>query len=407
MSRVSVCRICDGIVHEFFDFGNGPLANGFVLPGEADGYRFHLAIGACQSCDMVQLLDLAPHEQMFHRGYPYRSSESATMRAHFGEIAQGLLDNELTGADPFVVELGSNDGIMLRSIAERGIRHLGIEPCGDVAEIGRANGIRVLSEFFDEDLGAEILAEDGPADVVFGANTVSHISFIDSVFRGVDKLLAPEGVFIFEDPYFGDIIHKTSFDQIYDEHIFFFTATSVQTMARRYGFELVDVFLPPVHGGEIRCTVARPGRRPVSSAVGRLLAEEQSRKLTEPGTLQGFGDSVNRVRDDLVRLLSELKAERKRVVGYGATAKSTTMLNYCGIGPDLVEFICDSTPSKQGRLTPGMHIPVREPAAFKDPYPDYALLLAWNHGDEVMRKEADFHSSGGRWIQYVPDVRVV
>ena len=406
MSRASVCRICDGTVQEFFDFGYGPLANAFLAPGQRDGYRFHLAIGACQSCQMVQLSDLAPPDRMFHHSYPYRSSESASMRAHFHGIAQELLRTKLTGPDPFIVELGSNDGIMLRWIAERGIRHLGVEPCGDVAQVGRANEIRVRNEFFDEGLGAEILAEDGPADVIFGANTVSHICDIASVFRGAEKLLAPEGLFIFEDPYFGSIIDRTSFDQIYDEHVFFFTATSVRAMARRHGFDLVDVVLPPVHGGAIRCTLARPGTHPVTPAVERLLAEEEARKLTEPETLRGFAEGVDRVRDDLVGLLRELTAAGKRVVGYGATAKSTTLLNYCGIGPDLVEFICDSTTSKQGKLTPGTHIEVREPAAFRHPYPDYALLLAWNHGEEIMRKESGFRAAGGKWIHYVPEVRV-
>lgn len=410
MSDMPVCRICGGTLSEFVDLGAQPMGNAFVSPEDPDddaaSFRFRLAVAMCEACTMVQLVDDVQHDQMFHQGYPYRSSGSSVMRAHFEALAQRFLAGELTGTDPFIVELGSNDGIMLHTIAKAGVRHLGVEPCGDVAEVGRANGIRVRSEFFDENLAADVLAQDGPADVIFAANTFSHIDFLDSILRGIKNLLAPGGVFVFEDPYFGDIVKRASFDQIYDEHIFFFTARSVRDMAARFGLELVDVELLPVHGGELRCTLAHTGARPVSPAVTELLAEEAAQGLTEPATLSGFADAVRELGDSLVTLLRELRAQGKRVVGYGATAKSTTLLNYCGIGPDLVSFISDSTPEKQGRLTPGTHIPIRAPEAFAAPYPDYALLLAWNHQEEILRKEAAFREAGGKWIHYVPDVRV-
>lgn len=406
MPTTCTCRICDGELTEFLDLGTQPTANAFLLPGEEDTFFFRLAVGVCERCTMVQLIGDTSHERMFNDGYPYRSSGSTVMRAHFARLARRFLSTELTGPDPFIVELGCNDGSMLRTIAEAGVRHLGVEPCGDVAEVSRAGGVRVCSRFFEEDLAGEIVAEDGAADVIFAANTFSHISFIDSVFRGVGRLLAPAGVFVFEDPYFGDIVAQTSFDQIYDEHIFFFTAGSVREAASRHGLELIDVERLPVHGGEVRYTLARRGARPIAPAVAALLAEEEARGLTGQATLRGFADGVERIRHDLVKLLDELRTQGRRVVGYGATAKSTTLLNYCGIGPDLVPFICDSTPEKQGRLTPGSHIPVRPPSAFADPYPDYALLFAWNHANEILRKESAFRDAGGQWIRYVPDVRI-
>lgn len=402
------CRICSGRLHQFADFGRQPISDAFVAPGDpTPEFFFHLAVGVCEDCSMAQLLHEVDRERMFHDDYPYLSSGSAVMRAHFDALAKRLLATELTGPDPFVVELGCNDGTMLATIADEGVRHLGVEPSGGVADVAAARGVRVRKDFFEAGVAAEIRAEDGPADVVYAANTLCHIPYMDSILSGVDALLSPGGVFVFEDPYLGDIVARASFDQIYDEHFYFFCATSVRAMARRHGFELVDVERLAVHGGEVRYTLARQGARPPSAAVAGLLAAEQAAALTEPATLRAFAARVAANRDDLVALLKRLREQGARVYGYGATAKSATVLNYCGIGPDLVCLVCDTTPAKQGRLTPGSHIPVRGPEAFADPYPDYALLLAWNHAEEIMAKETAFREAGGQWIRYVPTVHTV
>jgi methylation protein EvaC len=409
MSNTARCRVCGGAVKEFFDFGRQPLSDAFLRPAADFGqeFFFRLAVGCCAECAMVQLMEEVPRGRMFHDDYPYHSSGSAYMRAHFEDLAKRLLTTELTGDDPFAVELGCNDGVMLGTLAAAGIRHLGVEPSGGVADLAAAKGVRVRKAFFEEPVAKEIHAADGPADVIYAANTLCHIPYIGSVLSGVAALLAPTGVFVFEDPYFADIVERTSFDQIYDEHFFFFTVRSVRAMAERHGLELVDVERLPVHGGEVRYTLAPAGSRRPSEAVAALLAEEDARRLADPGTLERFGADVLKIRDDLTALLRRLKAEGKRVAGYGATAKSATVTNLCGIGPDLVPFVCDTTPAKQGRVTPGTHIPVRPPEAFAEPYPDYALLFAWNHAEEIMAKEQAFRDAGGRWILYVPDVRIV
>ncbi|MGP3912332.1 methyltransferase domain-containing protein [Nonomuraea sp. 10N515B] len=402
------CRVCAGTVTEFFDFGRQPLSDAFVRPADfASEFFFRLAVGVCASCSMVQLMDEVPREHMFHEDYPYLSSGSAVMRAHFERTAERFLATELTGPDPFVVELGCNDGAMLKAVAEAGVRHLGIEPSGGVADLAAAKGVRVRKAFFEESTALEVRESDGPAKVIFAANTLCHIPYIGSVFRGVDTLLAPDGVFVFEDPYFAEIVRRTSFDQIYDEHFFFFTARSVRAMAAAYGFELVDVEPLAVHGGEVRYTLARAGARRPTDAVRDLLAEEEGAGLADLSTLRAFATRVEGIRDGLTSLLRDLHEQGKTVAGYGATAKSATVTNYCGIGPDLVPYVCDSTPAKQGRFMPGSHIPVREPAAFADPYPDYALLFAWNHAAEIMAKETAFKDAGGRWILYVPEVHVI
>ncbi|MBZ2409390.1 methyltransferase domain-containing protein [Streptomyces albidoflavus] len=409
MPTTSKCRICGDQVTEFFDFGRQPLSDAFHKPEFDFGkeFFFRLAVGLCEGCTMVQLMEEVPQDHMFHEDYPYFSSGSAYMREHFENLAKRLLATELAGDDPFVVELGCNDGVMLKVMAESGVRHLGVEPSGGVADVAAAKGVRVRKSFFDEATAGEIAAEDGRADAIYAANTLCHIPYMGSVLNGVRALLKPTGVFVFEDPYLGDIVARTSFDQIYDEHFFFFTARSVSEMARRSGLELVDVERLTVHGGEVRYTLAPAGQRTPSEAVAELLRREEEAGLADPSTLVAFGRKVEKIRDDLTGLLRRLKDEGKKVVAYGATAKSATVTNLCGIGPELVASVCDTTPAKQGRVTPGTHIPVVTPETFAADYPDYALLFAWNHADEIMAKEQAFRAAGGKWILYVPDVHVV
>ncbi|MFB9904985.1 methyltransferase domain-containing protein [Allokutzneria oryzae] len=402
------CRICGGVLTEFYDFGRQPLSDAFLEPDNLEGeFFFRLAVGLCSDCTMVQLMEEVPRDKMFHEDYPYFSSGSSVMRKHFELTARKFLETELTGPDPFIVEIGCNDGIMLKTAAEAGVKHLGVEPSGGVGEVARSKGIRVRTAFFEESTAVEVAKEEGHADVIFAANTICHIPYMDSIFRGIDALLKPNGVFVFEDPYLGDINQRTSFDQIYDEHYYLFTARSVQAMARKFGFDLVDVERYPVHGGEVRYTIARAGAREASPAVAELIAEEDAAGLATLPTLEAFGAKVTKIKEDLVALLTKLREEGKTVVAYGATAKSATVANLCGLSSDLVSFVCDTTPQKQNRVTPGTHIPVRNPEAFSNPYPDYALLFAWNHAEEIMAKEKAFREAGGKWILYVPEVHVL
>jgi methylation protein EvaC len=402
-----VCQVCDGRTTGFLDLGRQPLSDRFVAESDTSPeFFFHLAVGVCETCTMVQLMEAVPREEMFHEDYPYYSSGSETMRKHFADTARGFLETALSGPDSFFVEIGSNDGVLLATVHEAGVRHLGFEPSGKVAGVARDRGLRVRGDFFEEATAIEVRASDGPADVIYAANTICHIPYLKSIFRGVGELLAPEGIFVFEDPYLGDILDKTSFDQIYDEHFYFFSARSVRAMAARFGFELVDVQRLPVHGGEVRYTLARAGVRQPTAAVAQLIAEEDAAGIAGLERLDRFAAKVNGIRTDLLALLERLKAEGKRVVAYGATAKSATLANFCGIGPDLVSWVCDTTPAKQGRLTPGTHIPVRPASAFSPAAADYALLFAWNHAEEIMAKEQEFRRAGGRWILYVPDVHL-
>jgi methylation protein EvaC len=403
------CRICANPIEAFMTFGKMPIANGFLtkdqIPNE---YFFELAPAFCEACGMLQLVEQPDPEKMFHGNYAFFSSTSSHMQAHFKKFAEHVNDSVLKGRkDPFVVELGSNDGIMLKNFQERGIRHLGVEPSGNVADVARQRGINTISEFFGVTLAQKIEREHGKADAILAANVMCHIPDLNGVAAGVAKLLKPDGVLMFEDPYLGAMVEKTSYDQIYDEHVYIFSALNVGKAFGRHGLELVDVMPQITHGGSMRYVLAPAGSRPVSDAVRSVLAKESAQGLDKSQTYQTFKKNCETSRKDLLELLQKLKREGKRVVGYGATSKSTTVTNYCGITPDLVEFISDTTPIKQGKLSPGKHIPVKPYDEFKKNYPDYALLFAWNHMTEIQAKETEFLAKGGRWIVFVPKVGVL
>jgi methylation protein EvaC len=407
-SLTSRCRICSTPIDAFMSFGRMPIANGFLTASDiANEYFFELAPAFCEQCGMFQIVEQPQPEKMFHEQYAFYSGTSRYMQTHFERFATSVIDGALAGhADPFVVELGSNDGIMLRHFKNRGMRHLGVEPSVNVAEVARKAGISTVSAFFGRQLADDIVAEHGRADAILAANVMCHIPDLAGVAAGVGRLLKPDGVFIFEDPYLGDMIAKTSYDQIYDEHVFIFSATSIVSALAAYNLELFDVAAQITHGGSMRYMLAPAGSRAVSARVGEQLAKEKKQGLNRAETYRQFRDNCERSRNRLMEELNTMRVAGKRVVGYGATSKSTTVINYCGITPDHVEFISDTTPIKQGKLSPGAHIPVRPYEEFVRKYPDCALLFAWNHGTEIREKERAFIAAGGRWLVYVPEVKV-
>jgi len=389
-------------------FGRMPIANGFLTPGQfADEHFFELAPAFCGQCAMFQIVDQPAPEMMFHADYAFFSGTSRYMQTHFRTFADQVGAEYLRGReDPFVVEMGSNDGIMLGNFAAAGIRHLGIEPSENVARVARQNGVATLCKFFDSELARRIVEEHGQADAVLGANVMCHIPDLNSVAEGIGILLKPDGVLIFEDPYLGDMIEKTAYDQIYDEHVFIFSATSVARAFGAHGLDLIAVGDLGFHGGSMRFTLSPTGRRPISATVDACIARERALGLERADSYEAFRESCEASRDGLIRMLDDFCKDGKRVAGYGATSKSTTVMNYCAITPEHIEFVSDTTPTKQGKFTPGTHVPVMPHEAFAADYPDYALLFAWNHMTEIMEKEAAFRNAGGQWIVYVPEIKV-
>jgi methylation protein EvaC len=399
------CAACGAAIEPQISLGRMPLANGFLRREDfATEFFYDLKAGLCGHCGLAQLLEHVPPERMFHDRYPFQTSGSVRMSKHFRELAQIVVRQHLPAGDPFVVEIGSNDGTLLRVVAEKGIRHLGVDASANVVAEAKGAGVRSLCRFFDEAAARDIVSAEGRADVVLAANCFCHIRGLNALAAGLRILLKPDGLLIFEDPYLGDIVRQVAYDQIYDEHAYYFSVTSTRNWLSAQGLELIGAEPQDVHGGSMRYTAAHKNRRAPSPAVAVHCRAESMLGLDRPTILTALQQRIDQSRSALVALLQRLKREGKRVVGYGATSKSTTVLNYCGITPDLLEFISDSTLLKQGRFTPGTHIPVLAPAAFSTPYPEYALLLAWNHAAEILEKETEFRRAGGKWIGYVPEV---
>lgn len=399
------CLICTSETTTFLDFGDMPIANGFLTPDQFQDEPFApLRVAFCPECTMVQLTDLIEPAKMFHQNYAFFSSTSRKMTDHFATFASDIDARWLQGDDPFVVEIGSNDGIMLQNFAKKGTKHLGVEPSGNVAEAARAKGIDTISVFFGANSARAIRKDHGPANAILGANVMCHIPDLHSVLEGVDELLKPHGVLVFEDPYLGDIIEKTSYDQIYDEHAYYFCIGSLTPLLARHGFEIIRAEPQNVHGGSMRYTIGRTREHTADPSVAELREKEAQLGLGEAATYDRFRQAVEDSRDKLVAKLRALRDDGVRVVGYGATSKSTTVLNYCGIGPDLVDAISDTTPIKQGKFSPGMHIPIIPYTSFAEDPPAVALLFAWNHEREIVENEKGWLASGGRFLVYVPDV---
>jgi methylation protein EvaC len=397
--------MCQSSVETFIDFGRMPLANGFLAPDQFAGeYFFNLAAAHCPRCTLVQLVEQPARERMFNDRYPFFSATSARMQDHFAQLAHDVVVT-LPPANPFVVEVGSNDGTLLRHVARAGHRHLGIEPSASVAHAAAGEGVATLNRFFDANVARTIVAEHGHADAIIAANALSHIADLHSVAEGIAALLAPRGTCVIEDPYWGDIVAGTAFDQIYDEHASYFSMSSISQLFTEHGLAVVDAMPFDVHGGSMRYLIVHSGARAASSRAARLLEQEHASGLHLPHTFAAFRDRVSASGTALIKLLREHQAAGRRVVGYGATSKSTTTINFFGITPDLVEFISDTTPAKHGLFSPGMHIPIRPHAEFTARYPDRALLFLWNHAAEVRAKEPAFAQGGGRWIVYVPRVQ--
>jgi methylation protein EvaC len=407
--KTGVCRICGATIAPFMTFGRMPIANGFLTEADIPSeYFYELTPAMCVTCATFQLVEAPPPARLFHDRYPFFSSTSRAMTEHFEAFAASVTARVGgTGRDPLIVEIGSNDGTMLRHFTSMGLRAVGVEPSRNVAAAARAQGLDTVDAFFGRDTAERLRARCGPAAAIVAANAICHIPAFDDLARGICDLLAPDGWFIFEDPYLGDMVRQRTYDQIYDEHVFMWSATSVSRAIARHGLELIDVEPQTTHGGSMRYICARAGRSPVSRTVAALLDREDRLGLAKPATFDLFRTACEEARDEFRALLTALAENGKRVAGYAATSKSTTILNYCGIDRSLIEYIVDSTPVKQGLLTPGSHIPVCPPDRFVVDPPDYAVLFAWNHAAEILAKERAFTDAGGKWISFVPALAIL
>ena len=389
--------------------GSQPLANALV---NSDGStspekRYELAPAICPNCYLFQLIEQPDSETMFTERYPFFTSSSRNMSAHFENFGSLLIaERPNMKAKGFVVEIGSNDGTFLKPFADAGIAHLGVEPSSNVGAIARQRGINTKVSFFGNETASEIHAKYGSANLIVAANVIGHIADINDVGRGVANLLAEDGHFVFEAVYLGDVLKNTAFDQLYDEHVFTFSGTSVKNAFAKHKLELIDIEHQEVHGGSMRFFLAHRGQYPVRPAVTQLIQNEHRHGLHLEETYDKFRSRAEKIRKTLVAQITTLNSNGQLVVGYGATAKSSTVLNYCELGSNNIAWIQDSTREKQGKLTPGTHIPIVSPEVFQENSPDFAVLFAWNHQIEIEEKEQKWRANGGKWITYVPRVAV-
>ncbi len=383
---------------EVLDFGNMPIANAFLSPAEfPQEFFYRMVLGYDPSNAAIGLIHTVPREKMFHDQYAFFSSTSRYMIKHFSETASHLRSFVRGG---IVVEIGSNDGVMLEAWEALGVTAVGVEPSGNVANVSRSKGHRVISEFLSPAVVTEI-TDIGNVDVVFAANVSCHVENIEEYAELIASMIGTNGVFVFEDPYFIDIYEKTSYDQIYDEHIWYFTVAFINNLFRPLGYHVFHAEHISVHGGELRMYVGHQSTHPVQQTVDPWVQKEQhlDQKLRE------FVENVERSKSELVRMLTALKSENKKMCGFGASSKGVIVANYCGIGPDLIPFITDNTPIKQGKYYPGVHIPIVPQERFGDV--DVAVLFAWNHLEEINATQQAFRDRGGKWLTHVPQPRML
>lgn len=402
------CRSC-GSPHgaPVLDLGLQPLANNLLTARDLDRPepKFPLRVAVCQACWLLQITDLVPPVELFSE-YLYFSSFSDALLRHAREAAQRYQQEFALDSRSFVVEIASNDGYLLQNFTAAEIPCLGIEPAANIAAVAREKGIETRVEFFGEALGQSLAAEGRLADLILGNNVFAHAPDTNDFVAGLRHLLKPEGRIVLEFPYGVEMIDHTEFDTIYHEHVFYFTLTPLLPLFQRHGLEIFRVERLPIHGGSLRLFACHAGARPIEDSVTELLHAESCQGISSLAYYHGFSGRVDGIKMALRELLADLKREGKSVAAYGASAKGSTLLNYVGIGRETLDFVVDRSTYKQGRLTPGTHLPIESPDQLCARQPEYTLLLTWNFAEEILAQQTEYRQHGGRFIVPVPEVRI-
>lgn len=404
--EIDRCRVCESeTLYSFLDLGEQPPANAFVDDPSEDEPAYPLEVVVCETCDHVQLAHTVDSGILF-TDYPYFSSASRPLFDHFGAYADAV-EQRYLDADDFVVEIGCNDGVLLSQFDES-IRRLGVDPADNVTEAARERGVETVTSLFSPDVATSIREEHGEAMAICANNVVGHIDDLHALMTGIDTLLAPDGVFVVEVPYLVDLLSNNQFDTIYHEHLSYFSIRAFQALVEQFDMQLLDVNRMSVHGGTIRVHIQRESAdRAPKRVVDDYRRLELALSLDERTAYDEFAHQVERTRERITRLLESLREDGSSIVGYAAPAKGNTLLNYCDVGPETLDYLIDTTPAKQGTYSPGMNIPVREPAAFHEDDPEYAFLLAWNYKDAILQNEADYREGGGQFVVPIPYVNIV
>ncbi len=406
----SACISCGTPLHRsFVDLGMSPLCESYVPPEKLNEMEpfYPLHVYVCESCFLVQLEEFVSPEEIFTE-YAYFSSYAESWVAHMRDYAEMVAGRLRLSKDSFVVEVASNDGYLLQHFVRMGIPVLGIEPARNVAQVAIEKGVPTLVRFFGAELARELVEQGRQADLICGANVLAQVPKPNDFVKGLKLLLKPGGVVTIEFPHVVRLIAENQFDTIYHEHFSYFSFLSAESIFARQGLTLFDVEELPTHGGSLRIYArhADDERKPLTDRARALREGEIEAGLLRPETYASFDEQVKETKRKLLQFLIEAKRAGKKVVGYGAPGKGNTLLNYCGIRTDFIDFTVDRNTYKQGKFLPGTRIPIRAPQAIREARPDYVLILPWNFKDEIMKQMSHIREWGGRFVVPIPEVRV-
>lgn len=411
MDIEKVCRSCSsGNLSTVLSLGEVPLANSLLKPDQLTQPEptYPLNLVYCKDCSLVQITETIPPEKLF-RNYLYFSSFSDTMLNHAQELVNYTISERQLNANSLVIELASNDGYLLQFYQEANVPVLGIEPAQNIAKIAmEKKGIPTLSEFFSCNLAQRLVEQGQRADVLHVHNVLAHVANLNDFVAGIRLLLKDDGIAIIEVSYIKDLIDNVEFDTIYHEHLCYFSMSALNQLFRRHGLLAVDVERIPIHGGSLHIVVRRENAEVNEQGnVDSLMNEEEAWGADRVSFYEDFGKKVERLSLDLKRMLGELKAQNKVIAAYGASAKGSTLLNYCKIGKETLNFVVDRSTVKQGLYTPGSHLPIFGPEYLTRQMPDILLLLTWNFADEILKQQAEYRQRGGQFLIPLPEPKLV
>lgn len=403
------CIVCGNQdVELVLDLGSTAPANNLPTPDDVEQGRevvLPLRLGLCCACGHAQLLDLVPPHLLFDH-YLYRSSASVTLTEHLDALARTIVERNPVHAEGYVLDVGCNDGSLLAGFERAGIaRRVGVDPAGNLAPYARESGAEVVTAYFDERTATRLVSERGPAAVVTLTNTFPHIPDLAGLMRAVDTVLAEDGILVIEAHYVGDLLEQAAFDTIYHEHVSYWSLAPMQRLMASHGFEVFDAERLPIHHGQLRTWIARAGRFKKSDRLTNLMAAEIEAGLGEPHPYRGLAERIERIKSQLHAAIGEVRRAGGRVVGYGAPAKASTLLSILKMGPEHLDYVADKNTLKQGRLTPGTHVPIVDPARIDQDRPELVIVFAWNFADEIANQLSGYLRAGGRMVVPVPEVK--
>ena len=392
------CKITNKDITPFMSFGKMPIANGFIdKKNFANEFFFEMEVGFNEEISLFQLNDHPKPEEMFNENYPFFSGSSEYMKKHFKNFSDFVKKKYLNTSSK-IIEIGSNDGTFLKNFDIKENKFIGFEPSKNVADIALNNKIPTINKFFNKENLIDLKDFLGNTDLICASNVICHIPDLNNLIESIDLLLSKNGTFVFEEPYLGSMFEKVSYDQIYDEHIYIFSASAISKIFDKYGFQLTDVLPQITHGGSMRYVINRKNTTDVSNNVKNIVNYELKNKLDTLQACLNFKKNCELSKKNIVNKINDLKNSNKSICGYAATSKSTTILNYCNIDNKIIDYICDTTKEKIGKFSPGMHVPIVDMDYFYKNKTDSAYLFAWNHKEEIFKKEKNFK---GEWFSHV------